>query len=100
MNIPTHCTLCPRRCGADRTKTQGLCGGGSRVKAARAALHFWEEPCNRLMDFDDQMVFTYRIFRQYPDILAYYQRRWPYLCVDESQDTSKNSARHPPPFGL
>ena len=45
MNIPTHCTLCPRRCGADRTKTQGLCGGGSRVKAARAALHFWEEPC-------------------------------------------------------
>lgn len=45
MNIPTHCTLCPRRCGADRTKTQGLCGGGARVKAARAALHFWEEPC-------------------------------------------------------
>lgn len=45
MNIPTHCTLCPRRCGADRTKTQGLCGGGSRVKAARAALHFGEEPC-------------------------------------------------------
>ena len=45
MNIPTHCNLCPRRCGADRTKTQGLCGGGSRVKAARAALHFWEEPC-------------------------------------------------------
>ncbi|MBD5085669.1 MAG: ATP-dependent helicase [Clostridiales bacterium] len=44
---------------------------------------------NRLMDFDDQMVFTYRIFRQYPDILAYFQRRWPYLCVDEAQDTSK-----------
>ncbi len=44
---------------------------------------------HRLMDFDDQMVFTYRIFRQYPDILAYFQRRWPYLCVDEAQDTSK-----------
>ena len=44
---------------------------------------------NRLMDFDDQMVFTYRIFRQYPDILAHFQRRWPYLCVDEAQDTSK-----------
>ena len=39
---------------------------------------------NRLMDFDDQMVFTYRIFRQYPDILAHFQRRWPYLCVDEA----------------
>lgn len=45
MEIPTHCTLCPRRCGADRTRQQGLCGGGSSVKIARAALHFWEEPC-------------------------------------------------------
>ena len=44
---------------------------------------------NHLMDFDDQMVFTYRIFRQYPDILAHFQRRWPFLCVDEAQDTSK-----------
>ena len=41
------------------------------------------------MDFDDQMVFTYRIFRQHPDILAYFQHRWPYVCVDEAQDTSK-----------
>lgn len=44
---------------------------------------------SRRMDFDDQMVFTYRIFRQHPDILAYFQRRWPYICVDEAQDTSK-----------
>ena len=44
---------------------------------------------NRLMDFDDQMVFTNRIFRQHPDILSHFQRRWPYLCVDEAQDTSK-----------
>lgn len=44
---------------------------------------------NRLMDFDDQMVFTHSIFRQYPDILAYFQRRWRFLCVDEAQDTSK-----------
>ena len=39
------CALCPRRCGAERANTQGFCGGGSRVRAARAALHFWEEPC-------------------------------------------------------
>ena len=45
METPTHCTLCPRRCGADRTRTHGLCGGGGMVKIARAALHFWEEPC-------------------------------------------------------
>lgn len=39
-----HCTLCPRACGADRTKTRGLCGADSRVEAARASLHRWEEP--------------------------------------------------------
>ena len=44
---------------------------------------------NRLMDYDDQMVFTCRIFRQFPEVLAHFQSRWPYLCVDEAQDTSK-----------
>lgn len=43
--IPTACTLCPRRCGADRTRSLGRCGGGSKVKVARAAAHYWEEPC-------------------------------------------------------
>ncbi len=41
----THCNLCPRKCGADRTRHTGLCGGGNGIRAARAALHFWEEPC-------------------------------------------------------
>lgn len=41
----TACALCPRACGADRTRQAGYCGGGPSVKAARAALHFWEEPC-------------------------------------------------------
>lgn len=41
----THCTLCPRTCGCDRTEHIGFCGGGSNLRAARAALHFWEEPC-------------------------------------------------------
>ena len=44
---------------------------------------------NRLMDYDDQMVFTYRIFRQYPQILERFRQRYTYLCVDEAQDTSK-----------
>ena len=41
------CTLCPRSCGADRAAGQkGYCGvGGTKIKAARAALHMWEEPC-------------------------------------------------------
>ena len=40
-----HCRLCPRACGVDRTAGQrGFCGMGDRLTAARAALHFWEEP--------------------------------------------------------
>lgn len=41
----TACRLCPRRCGADRTRVRGYCGGGAAPRIARAALHFWEEPC-------------------------------------------------------
>ncbi len=39
------CTLCPRRCGIDRTTSTGFCGAGSEVTVARASLHKWEEPC-------------------------------------------------------
>lgn len=44
-NIPSFCTLCPRMCGTDRRTARGLCGAGGTLKAARAALHRWEEPC-------------------------------------------------------
>ena len=39
------CSLCPRKCRADRDKEFGFCRAGNSVKVARAALHFWEEPC-------------------------------------------------------
>lgn len=44
--LPTDgCHLCPRACGARRDAGEkGLCGAGSEVRVARAALHFWEEP--------------------------------------------------------
>lgn len=46
MSFSYHCcTLCPRLCRADRTKAAGFCGASSDVRIARAALHFWEEPC-------------------------------------------------------
>lgn len=41
----SRCTLCPRECGADRTKTAGICGSDYRIRAAKAQLHYWEEPC-------------------------------------------------------
>ena len=41
----THCTLCPRRCGVDRTRGQlGFCKMPGQVHAARAGVHYWEEP--------------------------------------------------------
>ncbi len=41
-----NCTLCPRRCHADRrTGMTGFCGQNADITAARAALHFGEEPC-------------------------------------------------------
>lgn len=39
------CSICPRHCNADREKELGFCQSKSTFKAARAALHFWEEPC-------------------------------------------------------
>lgn len=40
------CTLCPRNCRIDRAAGQtGVCGQTDRLKLARAALHYWEEPC-------------------------------------------------------
>lgn len=40
-----NCNLCPRMCKVDRRHRHGVCGQGTAVTAARAALHFWEEPC-------------------------------------------------------
>lgn len=38
--------LCPRACGVNRTVgARGVCGQSANVRLARAALHFWEEPC-------------------------------------------------------
>lgn len=40
------CTLCPRRCHANRSAGErGFCGQTAEITASRAALHFWEEPC-------------------------------------------------------
>lgn len=39
------CELCPRRCGADRSSGVGYCRMGDKIVAARAMLHYWEEPC-------------------------------------------------------
>ncbi|MGN0612417.1 MAG: radical SAM protein [Porcipelethomonas sp.] len=54
----SHCTLCPRKCGADRTKSAGVCGMGDKIKAARASLHMWEEPCISGQDGSGTVFFS------------------------------------------
>ena len=39
-----NCNICPRKCGADRSKGVGICGVGEALKVARAGIHLWEEP--------------------------------------------------------
>lgn len=38
------CLLCPRRCGAVRSREPGFCGAGANLRVALARLHHWEEP--------------------------------------------------------
>ena len=46
MNKYKNSLLCPRKCGINRSTGQtGVCGVSSEIKVARAALHYWEEPC-------------------------------------------------------
>lgn len=39
------CSICPRHCNVDRNKNLGFCQSPDNFRVARAALHFWEEPC-------------------------------------------------------
>lgn len=46
MELLESCKLCPRNCGANRLNgKRGFCGAGDKIRVARAALHYWEEPC-------------------------------------------------------
>lgn len=44
---------------------------------------------NKMMDFDDQMVYAYSLLKSVPGLLKYYRDKYRYICVDEAQDTSK-----------
>ncbi len=45
-DVQSGCRLCPRECMADRAHGEtGYCGMSMELTVARAALHFWEEPC-------------------------------------------------------
>ncbi len=43
----------------------------------------------KMMDYDDQMIYAYNILKGSPDTLSYFQNKYKYICIDEAQDTSK-----------
>lgn len=82
-----------------------LLGEISRVKNEQIPLeHFYSSHCgeevfrsiyreyerklreNRLLDFDDMLVYTYELFSQRPDILSAWQKKYRYILIDEFQD--------------
>lgn len=44
---------------------------------------------NRLIDFDDMLVYCYELFTQRKDILSAWQRKFQYILIDEFQDINK-----------
>ena len=40
-----ECKICPRECGVERSLKRGVCGMPENFVVARAAKHYWEEPC-------------------------------------------------------
>ena len=86
----------------------GLLSEISIIKNARIALeHFYSSQCgetvfrriykeydhflkkNRLLDFDDMLTMTYELFTERKDILQAWQRKYPYILVDEFQDINQ-----------
>lgn len=44
---------------------------------------------NHSLDFDDLIMTTIQLFKQVPEVLEFYQRKFQYIHVDEYQDTNK-----------
>ena len=46
------------------------------------------------MDFDDLLIFTYKLFNNNEKVLSFYQRNFKYVLVDEYQDQTNAKALH------
>ena len=65
-------------------------GSDFRLSRIAAIYRGYEEELRRsgAMDFDDIIMHTVRLLRENPDVLAHYQRKFKYVCIDEYQDTN------------
>ena len=86
----------------------GIFGEISMIKNSRISLeHFYSTQCateifrklykdyeaflkkHRLIDFDDMLTLTYELFKERPDILSAWQKKYQYILVDEFQDINQ-----------
>ena len=44
---------------------------------------------NRLIDFDDMLLYTWELFKARPDILGAWQKKFQYILIDEFQDINR-----------
>ena len=60
INSFNACKLCPRNCGINRNKKElGFCKASNKLVVARAALHYWEEPCLSGKEGSGTIFFSY-----------------------------------------
>jgi len=63
-------------------------------KFARVYVRYQEElKRNNALDFDDLIMYTVRLFEEYPKVLRKYQDEFPYIMIDEFQDTNVSQYR-------
>ena len=66
---------------------------GADTDFAATVAHIYERyrdllETQNLIDFDDMLLLTWRIFTEHPEVLSKYRERFQYLLVDEYQDTN------------
>ncbi len=75
--------LTEKQIGELKTSNAGL-SVGKMYEAYQAYLKD-----NYLMDYDDQILFAHQLLSNLQPVREHFQRQFPYICVDEAQDTSK-----------
>jgi DNA helicase-2/ATP-dependent DNA helicase PcrA len=44
---------------------------------------------SKVLDYDDLLLLTYRLFEERPKIADFYRRQYSYICIDEGQDLNE-----------
>ncbi len=90
-NAKNH-LVTPSGYAANKEAYEGDCAAG--MSAIREIYSRYWERCRQsgAMDFDDLLMYTYILFRDFPEVLQRYREQFRYILVDEYQDT--NFAQH------